>query len=50
MSGIVTPMPNGNPFATGPFTDAEKADVRRFCGYPTYGSGARGFQSWRFFH
>lgn len=35
--------------ATTPFTDAERADVRRFCGYPAYGSGADGFQSWRFF-
>lgn len=31
------------------FTDAEKTDIRRFCGYPAYGSGASGFQSWRFF-
>lgn len=31
------------------FTDAEKADVRRFCGYPAYGAGASGFQNWRFF-
>ncbi len=29
--------------------DAEKTDVRRFCGYPFYGSGAAGFQSWRFY-
>ena len=35
--------------ATTPFTDAEKADVRRFCGYPAYGQGASGFQGWRFF-
>jgi hypothetical protein len=31
------------------FTDAEKADIRRFCGYPAYGAGAAGFNSWRFF-
>ena len=31
------------------FTDAQKADVRRFCGYPAYGAGAAGFDSWRFF-
>lgn len=31
------------------FTDAEKTDVRRFCGYPAYGAGAAGFQGWRFF-
>jgi hypothetical protein len=31
------------------FSDAEKADIRRFCGYPAYGAGAAGFQGWRFF-
>jgi hypothetical protein len=31
------------------FSDAQKADVRRFCGYPAYGAGAAGFNSWRFF-
>ena len=31
------------------FTDAQKADVRRFSGYPAYGAGAAGFDSWRFF-
>ena len=31
------------------FTDEEKTDIRRFCGYPAYGSGASGFQSWRFY-
>ena len=31
------------------FTDAEKTDIRRFCGYPAYGAGAVGFQSWRFY-
>lgn len=36
-------------YATTPFSDAEKADIRRFCGYPTYGQGSAGFQSWRFF-
>ena len=35
--------------SSAPFSDAEKVDVRRFCGYPAYGSGASGFQSWRFF-
>lgn len=34
---------------TTPLTDAEKADVRRFMGYPAFGTGASGFQSWRFF-
>jgi hypothetical protein len=31
------------------FTDAQKTDVRRFCGYPAYGAGDAGFQGWRFF-
>jgi len=31
------------------FNDAEKTDLRRFCGYPAYGAGAGGFQGWRFF-
>ena len=31
------------------FNDAEKADIRRFCGYPLYGSGESSFNSWRFF-
>lgn len=32
-----------------PFSDAEKSDIRRFAGYPPYGAGNSGFQSWRFF-
>jgi hypothetical protein len=36
------------PIATA-FTDGQKADIRRFCGYPAYGAGASGFESWRFF-
>jgi hypothetical protein len=35
-------------FATA-FSDGQKADIRRFCGYPAYGAGAAGFESWRFF-
>ncbi len=31
------------------FTDAQKTDARRFCGYPAYGAGASGGQGWRFF-
>jgi hypothetical protein len=31
------------------FTDGQKTDIRRFCGYPAYGAGAAGFNSWRFF-
>lgn len=33
----------------GALSEAERADVRRFCGYPAYGAGDSGFQSWRFF-
>ena len=31
------------------FTDAEKTDIRRFCGYPAYGSTSSSMQNWRFF-
>ncbi len=31
------------------FTDGQKADIRRFCGYPAYGAGVAGFNNWRFF-
>ncbi|MDR3520426.1 MAG: hypothetical protein P4L54_02305 [Acidocella sp.] len=31
------------------FTDAQKVDVRRFCGYPAFGASAAGFSNWRFF-
>jgi len=31
------------------FSEAQKVDIRRFCGYPAYGAGAAGFSSWRFF-
>jgi hypothetical protein len=48
MSGSVTTPPNST-FSTAGFSDAEKADIRRFCGYPPYGAGAAGFQGWRFF-
>ena len=30
-------------------TDSERVDVRRFCGYPAYGTGPSGMQSWRYF-
>ncbi|MGI4793133.1 MAG: hypothetical protein ACRYG8_03425 [Janthinobacterium lividum] len=33
----------------GQLSDSERTDVRRFCGYPAYGNGNSGFQSWRFF-
>jgi hypothetical protein len=34
---------------TASFNDAQKTDIRRFCGYPAYGAGGAGFSSWRFF-
>ena len=42
MSGSLT-------LSTAALTDAERVDVRRFCGYPAYGSGNSGFQGYRFF-
>lgn len=30
------------------FTDAERTDIRRYCGYPAYGNGTDGYQGWRF--
>jgi len=32
-----------------PFTDSDKTDIRRFCGYPAYGAAPAGFQNWRFY-
>ena len=49
MSGTQTTNPPSAVFVTGALSDSEKADVRRFCGYPAYGAGPSGFQSWRFF-
>jgi hypothetical protein len=31
------------------FIESERTDIRRYCGYPAYGSGDAGFQGWRFF-
>ena len=31
------------------FTESERTDIRRFCGYPAYGASDSGFESWRFF-
>ena len=31
------------------FTDAERTDIRRFCGYPAYGAGVAGNMGWRFY-
>lgn len=33
----------------GVFTDGQKVDIRRFCGYPAFGATAAGFSNWRFF-
>ncbi len=30
-------------------TDAEKTDIRRFCGYPAYGAAPSGNTGWRFY-
>ncbi len=31
------------------FSEAQKVDVRRFCGYSAYGASAAGFAGWRFY-
>lgn len=31
------------------FTDAEKTDIRRYCGYPVYGQSPNQFVGYRFF-
>ena len=31
------------------FTDPQKTDIRRFCGYPVYGAAPSGNMGWRFF-
>ena len=48
MSGTITTSPAAA-YSTASLLDAEKADIRRFCGYPPYGAGAAGFSGWRFF-
>lgn len=40
---------SGTTPTTGPLTDAERTDARRFCGYPAYGAGADGNEGARFF-
>ncbi len=42
-------MSGSSGLSMDPLSDAERVDVRRFCGYPAYGAGATGLQSWRFF-
>ena len=48
-SGTVTPTSPSDQFSAAPLSDDEKANIRRFCGYPAYGAGPAGFQGWRFF-
>jgi hypothetical protein len=43
MSGTVT-IP-----ATGPLTQSERVDARRFCGFPAYGDAATGQATWFYF-
>lgn len=31
------------------FTDQQKTDIRRYCGYPAYGDAPDGNMGWRFF-
>jgi hypothetical protein len=51
MSGSdpVTPVSPSDQYSTTAFSDDEKTQIRRFCGYPAYGAGPAGFQGWRFF-
>lgn len=52
MSGtVLTGNPAYSTYSQEPFTDQERSDVRRFCGYPVYGSGNDGAQffGYRFF-
>lgn len=46
MSGALTP-PSAI-YGSVALTDAEKTEVRRFCGYPSYGANNSQIQSWRF--
>jgi hypothetical protein len=36
-------------YASTALLDSEKALIRQYCGYPPFGTGANGFQNWRFF-
>ncbi len=42
-------MSDSASYPSASFSDAETADVRRFCGYPVYGVGTAGFVGDRFF-
>jgi hypothetical protein len=49
VSNSVTETDPSQEYITAPLSDDEKANIRRFCGYPAYGAGPSGFQGWRFF-
>ncbi len=49
MSNSITETDPSQQYVTAPLSDDEKANIRRFCGYPAYGAGPSGFQGWRFF-
>ena len=49
MSNSVSETDPSQEYITAPLSDDEKANIRRFCGYPAYGAGPSGFQGWRFF-
>ncbi len=49
MSNSVTENDPSQQYVTTPLSDDEKANIRRFCGYPAYGAGPSGFQGWRYF-
>jgi hypothetical protein len=48
-SNPVTPVFPSDQYSTAAFSDDEKTQIRRYCGYPAYGAGPAGFQGWRFF-
>ncbi len=51
MSGATTSGTGEAPAGAGAtmFTDAQKTDIRRFCGYPAYGADNAGNMSFRFY-
>jgi hypothetical protein len=49
MSSSITETDPSQEYVITALSDDEKANVRRFCGYPAYGAGPSGFQGWRFF-
>ncbi len=49
MSGAASDTTEASTQPNGALSNGERVDVRRFCGYPAYGTGNGGFQNWRFF-